>query len=918
MAVLAGFLAYCVGPSLVGLRTLISVNLLSVFYPWIAAHGSDLLGHESCTGDTIDAVMPGIQHVRSELFAGHLANWQSVVGGGSALAGMPNLGLLDPISLPYWILPLWLAPAFVVLLQIVVAVGGTYLFLRQFRVSRAAGLLAGFVYATSGFMVVWTNWPQTRVAALIPALFWSVERLVKRRRVRDTPLIAVVVASMLLGGFPAVTGYALYMAAGYLIVRVVLVHRSKWRSAMRTVGLAAGGLVLGALLAMVQLLPFAYFYADTNLGYRTGDAKAGLPLSGLTTLFAPNSFGLCVYGHPYHGAVNPIELVAYVGAAGLVLAVAGAAFGPARDRLQGRSGLSVYFVVACVVIILLGWASPTMRSAVASLPVFAGNFIGRIRSVLGFGLAVLAAFGFDWMTAARDRPLLPPRPSRVVWPAVVVLGSIAAGVVILTDAHRAASSGGYETSLRNALVVPVVLVVLTAVLVLLARWNSALTRNLAFVVVPLLVVGQGAQFFHTVLPGDNPANFYPDTATHKFLAAHLGHDRFASSGGTMYPATALYYDLRTPTGHTFQETAWQNLLKAVDPAVMASPTFSNFTSAIGTQNIAHEPILDQMGVKYFVVQPTDLTGIREPLPAGDGVVTAGAGPGHAQPAVDCQLPAQAVRGVTFLLAQPLSPAGSKGMTLDVTVHDGSSAVSSGLYLGGGLAAGTPVAIPIAGESLPSSPGRMTVRLQARGARGPLTVTARSGSAVCAPVLPTNDGLRLVFADPGSIVYQRLTALARIRWASRSVTVRNPSTRVTDLKSGIPPDEVILDSGGPAASGRPATVSVLEDAHGSIAAKVAAGGGGYLVVADALQQPGWSVTVDGHKTALVPVDDAMAAAYVPAGLHTVRFTYTQPGQIAGLVVSGVAAVIILALLVYPVSVDRRRRRRTGLHRVGSGG
>ncbi len=611
-------MAFCLGPSLVGARSLISVDLLSNFYPWIASHGDDLPGHQACSGDTVDSVMPAIAHVRSQLLAGHLASWQSVVGGGSPLAGVPDLGLLNPMALPYWFLPLWLAPAFVMLLQILVAAGGTYLFLRQFRLSRAAGLVGGLIFATSGFLVEWSNWPQARVAALIPVLFWAIERLVRRRRLLDSALIAVVVASMLLGGFPAVTGYALYLGTAYLLVRLAVRHHDQLRVGLRTLALAAGGLVLGVALAMLQLLPFLYFFAHSDLGYRSGDAKAGLPLSGLLTLFAPNSYGLCTFGQTDHGAVNPVELVAYVGAAALVLAVAGAAFGLARRRAgSGRPdfpGVRGFFVAATVIMILLGWVSPRLRAVVAPLPVFSGNFIGRIRSVLGFALAVLAAMGFDWMRrerggggAVRGGPVRrgPGRLGRLAWAGLVVVATVGTGLAVLRDAHRGAVEGGYEAALRHSLIIPGLLLAAAAVVVAVARIDRPRLKALAFVIIPVLVAAQSAQYFHTVLPGDNPANFYPDTPTHQFLAAHLGPDRFSASDRTMYTATALYYGLRTPTGHTFQETAWQKLLEAVDPAVMNTPTFSDFTAAVNKSNIGHQPILDRMAVKYFVFPPSE-------------------------------------------------------------------------------------------------------------------------------------------------------------------------------------------------------------------------------------------------------------------------------------------------------------------------
>jgi hypothetical protein len=910
LAVIGGFLVYCLGPSLIGLKTLLSVNLLSNFYPWIAQHGDDLSGHQACTGDTVDSVMPGIAAVRSDLFAGHIANWQSVIAGGTPLAAVPDLGLLDPVSLPYFVLPLWLAPAFVVLLQIVVAIGGTFLFLRRLHLRRPAALLGGLIYATTGFMVVWTNWPQTRVAALIPALFWSIERLLQERRVRDVALVAVVVASMLLGGFPTVTGYALYLATGYLIVRIVVIHGADLRRGLRTLALAAVGLVVGFLLAMVQILPFLYFYAHGDLGYRSGDSSLGLPLAGLVTLVAPNSYGLCVFGKTDHGVFNPIELVAYVGSAALILAVAGAAFGLGRRRFGSGAGARGYFVAACVVIIALAWASPSLRSVVSGLPVFAGNFIGRIRSVLGFALAVLAAVGFDWMTSERDgAPLRQRRIAKTAWSAAVWVGVAAFGLIVLRQAHRSAFSGGYLRSLEHALIIPGLLLVLATAVLAGSRLKMVRSKDVAFVVVPVLVAAQAAQFFHTVLPGDSKANFYPRTGTHQFLAANLGPNRFGSSDRTMYTATALYYGLRTPTGHQFHDPVWEDLLKAVDPGVMSTPTFSDFTTAINQDNVGNQPILDRMAVKYFVLEPAQLAGDAVPLPPAKGAVSAGAGP------ATCTLPAEPIRGVTFELARAVSATdANRGFAFRVEVRDGARVISSGRYMGTSAAAGTQVSVAVAGEDIPRAFAPLVVTIAAVGADGGLSLAAVNGSVACAPVTPRADGLRVVYADDGSIVYQRLDSLPRIRWASGTVVVPTAPARLAALQRGVPGNDVVLDSPGPPASGRPATVSVTKDGNGDIAAEVTADGGGYLVVADAMQQPGWSATVDGAPARLVPADDAMVAVYVPAGSHRVSFDYSTPGQTVGVALTGLGFVATIVAFEWeriqgwlPV-VNRRRRVR----------
>ena len=113
-----------------------------------------------------------------------------------------------------------------------------------------------------------------------------------------------------------------------------------------------------------------------------------------------------------------------------------------------------------------------------------------------------------------------------------------------------------------------------------------------------------------------------------------------------------------------------------------------------------------------------------------------------------------------------------------------------------------------------------------------------------------------------------------------------------------------------ASGRPATVSVTTDDGDTIATRVTAAGVGYLVVADAMQQPGWSVTVDGKDAALVRADHGMVAVAVAAGPHVVEFHYRAPGQRTGFVVSVLATAALLVIVGYEV----RRRRREGSGRL----
>jgi hypothetical protein len=175
------------------------------------------------------------------------------------------------------------------------------------------------------------------------------------------------------------------------------------------------------------------------------------------------------------------------------------------------------------------------------------------------------------------------------------------------------------------------------------------------------------------------------------------------------------------------------------------------------------------------------------------------------------------------------------------------------------------------------------------------------------VTPVADGLKLVASDAGAIVYQRLTSLPRIRWASTSGVQTDASARVAELKAGIGPTSVLLNVAAPAAENKPATVKVTSGDGDRLAATVDATGAGYLVVADSLQQPGWAATIDGNPADLVPANNAMVAVGVPEGVHQVELTYTVPGQRSGLLISG-AALLVVGVILF-LSWRRRRTRPT---------
>ncbi|HLY48993.1 MAG TPA: YfhO family protein, partial [Solirubrobacteraceae bacterium] len=79
-------------------------------------------------------------------------------------------------------------------------------------------------------------------------------------------------------------------------------------------------------------------------------------------------------------------------------------------------------------------------------------------------------------------------------------------------------------------------------------------------------------------------------------------------------------------------------------------------------------------------------------------------------------------------------------------------------------------------------------------------------------------------------------------------------------------------------------------------------------------PGWTATVDGHRTPVRSFDGIFQAVRIPAGRHHVRFAFTPPGEVWGLVGFLVGAV---ALLFAVMGSGRGLRRPIHRKRVSAG-
>ncbi|MGH3662821.1 MAG: hypothetical protein ACRDTQ_13285 [Micromonosporaceae bacterium] len=921
---IASFALIGIGGPLAGAGTFAGVDTLSYLSPQRDESMAGVSPGTINMGDTVDFALPNATLFGEELRRGEYAQWNPYILGGVPLAATPNFGLLSPVALPFLVLPGWLAPGYMKLLEIIVAAGGCYLFLRRIRLRKPAAWMGGLAFASSGYLIVWTGWPQSRVAVFIPALFWALERVIQRsgrRRAQDVALVGLPVAAMLLSGFPAVTGYAVSTAGCYFLIRV-LAERAQWRRVVGPLLTGGAGVLSGLALAAFQLLPWAWFMSQTLIRGRAQGPEHHIPPEMLLTTIAPYLFGTVNPDHPpmwFHARIF-IEYSWYVGAATVLLAgISVVAARRARARLpRGVWGFLVAAAGGWGVLIFFG--GPLLALA-QQLPVlFSDNFVGRARSVLGFLVAVLAAVGYQLVLDRREEHLASGAAASSatasgvswVWRGLAVLAGAAGfgvllqlGLRIAYQQNAAKNSDGalphFAWHMATHLAIGIGFLAATAGCVAWLWWRPSGRRHLAAGLIPVLIAAQALLLAVPYHPRVEREHFFPITNAARYLQQHLGHERFYGATGAIYGGVEAVHRIRALHGHIYLDRRFAELLETMPGQQFDTPpTYLNGNPADG--RVATHPVLDRVGVSHYMVSPDRVPYGVERVAQDDGSTVRLTPRRPVEVSLRAAGPLRAV-GVTP--AASVTPPDVK-TRLSAVVRDATGAViAEAGRIVRAMAPGVPFYLPVAAESAARG-DRLTVELSLTGPRS-ITLQAAHGALALSTVTGVDDGLRLVY-DDSSVIYQRSTALPRARWASQAVIEPHRDARLRLLASGkLAADQVVLNLPGPAAEGRPATVRWTHDGGDEMTLSVNAEGAGYLVIADAIRSS-WSASVDGAATELVAADHGLAAVPVPVGEHTVKLWYEAPYHNAGGWISGVTALLLLTWAVVEWRWGRVRRIR----------
>lgn len=183
-----------------------------------------------------------------------------------------------------------------------------------------------------------------------------------------------------------------------------------------------------------------------------------------------------------------------------------------------------------------------------------------------------------------------------------------------------------------------------------------------------------------------------------------------------------------------------------------------------------------------------------------------------------------------------------------------------------------------------------------------TLRAQVDAAVDAPAAPGVGKRWQHVEDRDDVgVYLNLRGMPRA-WTVHRVLTLPPEAIVQALQSSALPDGTVFDPREialveerielPASTSAPAAqVHIVSDKSTEVVLATRSAAAAFVVLSDAYY-PGWRVMVDGHPAPLHRTNYVLRGVVVPAGEHTIRFSFVPITFYVGLAISALAFVVAL--------------------------
>jgi len=346
--------------------------------------------------DGIAQYYPWRSFASESLRSGHLPLWNPYQFCGTPFLANGQSAVLYPLNILFLLIPVAYAFAWSAWLHLALTGWFAYLFLRRIGAGRFGAVAGALLWQANGFFIAWIHLPTVLcTASWLPLVLLCCERALVTGRARYAAAAGVALGLSYLGGHPQIFLFVGLLAAAYIVARglsrfaAVPLGERAWRLVCTgaVAGLIGGGLGAAQLLPSLELLKIAHRTFTPGPDSYAAFLTHSIPALQLFGLAVPHAFGHPALG-TYIGRDNFAEYSAYVGVAGLALALWGTFF---ARRWHAR-----FFAGALLVALLVALGTQVNWPLYRWVPGMArAGGPARVLLLAVFSLSVLGGLGAD-------------------------------------------------------------------------------------------------------------------------------------------------------------------------------------------------------------------------------------------------------------------------------------------------------------------------------------------------------------------------------------------------------------------------------------------------------------------------------------------------------------------------------------------
>ena len=359
-------------------------NLLVSFY----APYTENLPFKNGGWDQLRIYFPFYKVTLDSIKSGQIPLWNPYAFSGHPYAADFQSAVFYPLNIFGLVMSQIVFWHFLRLTPTILAAFFTFIYLRNLKLSCQASLFGAITFGFSPFILTWGEEVIMSPHSIIwlPLILFGIDRFYETGRRKFLAIISLGIGLSLLGGYMQTSIYLGIFVAAYFIFRFKL----KGLFAKRGF-LVVGALVLGALIAAVQIFPSAelFFRSARSSVVALSDLYGFLlPINSVVTYLVPDFFG-----HPAtlnffrFGSAQYYEGIMFVGVAAFLFAF--------FEIYKKRRGLGLFLVIFGLVSLSTTLDLPTSRLfLILPIPFLSTSIANRILFIPAFCLAICGALGF--------------------------------------------------------------------------------------------------------------------------------------------------------------------------------------------------------------------------------------------------------------------------------------------------------------------------------------------------------------------------------------------------------------------------------------------------------------------------------------------------------------------------------------------